>query len=134
MLHMPLRFRLAGALVAAQGPLTYTCAPPGSGTRMGIDRDGDAQLDGLDNCAAASNPGQQNFDADPLGDACDADDDADGLLDGVEITNGSNPNDPMSPGPPPVPLLPVGGQLLLGGSLLVAGARALRSRRNAPSA
>ena len=27
------------ALAASQGPLTYTCAPPGSGTRMGIDRD-----------------------------------------------------------------------------------------------
>jgi len=76
------------ALAPGQGPLTYTCAPPGSGTRMGIDRDSDAQLDGLDNCAAAANPGQQNFDADPLGDACDTDDDADGLLDSVETNTG----------------------------------------------
>jgi YVTN family beta-propeller protein len=76
------------ALAVSQGPITYTCAPPGSGTRMGIDRDSDAQLDGLDNCPAASNPGQQNFDGDPLGDACDIDDDEDGLLDAVETNTG----------------------------------------------
>src|SRR5262249_14242791 len=27
------------ALATSEGPLTYTCAPPGSGIRMGIDRD-----------------------------------------------------------------------------------------------
>ena len=36
------------ALAAQEGPLTYTCAPPGSGVRMGIDRDGDGVPDGLD--------------------------------------------------------------------------------------
>ncbi|WP_437493968.1 hypothetical protein WME75_21570 [Sorangium sp. So ce1014] len=30
----------------AGSPLTYTCAPPGSGVRMAIDRDGDGALDG----------------------------------------------------------------------------------------
>ncbi len=33
--------------LASDGPLTYTCAPPGSGRRMGIDRDLDGTLDGL---------------------------------------------------------------------------------------
>ena len=28
------------------GELTYTCAPPGSGVRLGIDRDEDGVLDG----------------------------------------------------------------------------------------
>jgi hypothetical protein len=28
------------------GELTYTCAPPGSGVRIGIDRDEDGVLDG----------------------------------------------------------------------------------------
>ena len=36
------------AHAAQDGPLTYTCAPPGSGVRMGIDRDLDGVLDGLD--------------------------------------------------------------------------------------
>jgi YVTN family beta-propeller protein len=35
------------ALATSEGPLTYTCAPPGSGVRMGIDRDLDGTPDGL---------------------------------------------------------------------------------------
>jgi hypothetical protein len=35
------------ALVTTDGPLTYTCAPPGSGVRMGIDRNLDGIPDGL---------------------------------------------------------------------------------------
>jgi DNA-binding beta-propeller fold protein YncE len=35
------------ALAVTDGPLTYTCAPPGSGTRMGIDRNLDGTPDGL---------------------------------------------------------------------------------------
>jgi hypothetical protein len=35
------------ALAATNGPLTYTCAPPGSGRRMGIDRNLDGNLDSL---------------------------------------------------------------------------------------
>jgi hypothetical protein len=93
--------------LASQGPLTYTCAPPGSGTRMGIDRDLDTRLDGLDNCPAAANLGQQDFDGDASGDVCDADDDGDGLLDTVETgtgiyvsptDTGSNPLDSDSDG------------------------------------
>jgi hypothetical protein len=74
--------------LVSQGPLTYTCAPPGSGTRMGIDRDSDTRLDGLDNCPAAANLDQQDFDGDAQGDVCDADDDGDGLLDTVETGTG----------------------------------------------
>ncbi|HSN99291.1 MAG TPA: hypothetical protein VLS89_13440 [Candidatus Nanopelagicales bacterium] len=47
---------LLRALVAMSGgALTYTCAPPGSGARMGIDRDLDGALDG-DEVAAGSDP------------------------------------------------------------------------------
>jgi len=82
-------------LASSQGPLTYTCAPPGSGTRMGIDRDEDSVLDGVDNCPAVDNLDQQDTDADLDGDACDADDDGDGLLDEVESDSGIfvGPND-----------------------------------------
>ena len=42
------------ALATTAGPLTYTCAPPGSGVRMGIDRDRDGILDGLDRCPSTA--------------------------------------------------------------------------------
>ena len=83
------------ALAATEGPLTYTCAPPGSGTRMGIDRDEDTVLDGLDNCPAADNLDQLDTDGDSAGNVCDLDDDGDGLLDAVETDTGTfvDPND-----------------------------------------
>jgi hypothetical protein len=41
--------------LAIAAPVTYTCAPPGSGVRMGIDRDGDGHRDG-DEVLAGSDP------------------------------------------------------------------------------
>jgi hypothetical protein len=43
------------ALAGSEGPLTYTCAPPGSGDRMALDRDEDQVLNGLDSCPVAPN-------------------------------------------------------------------------------
>ena len=51
--------------------LTYSCVPPGSGARIGIDRDEDAVLDGDDNCPARANPNQADVDGDGTGDGCD---------------------------------------------------------------
>jgi DNA-binding beta-propeller fold protein YncE len=51
--------------------LTYTCAPPGSGTRIGLDRDADGELDADDNCPGNAPGGQADPDQDGLGAACD---------------------------------------------------------------
>jgi len=51
--------------------LTYTCVPPGSGIRIGIDRDEDGVLDLDDSCPAHANADQADGDGDLVGDACD---------------------------------------------------------------
>jgi DNA-binding beta-propeller fold protein YncE len=51
--------------------VTYTAAPPGSGYRMGINRDLDNRLDALDNCPAVPSDDQTDSDDDGLGDVCD---------------------------------------------------------------
>jgi hypothetical protein len=47
--------QLLGLLDDATPALTFTCVPPGSGWRIGIDRDGDGYADG-DEIALGSNP------------------------------------------------------------------------------
>ncbi len=48
------------------------------------DTDLDRVCDRNDNCVTTSNPSQLNTDADSLGDACDSDDDNDGLVDTID--------------------------------------------------
>ena len=52
--------------------MTFSCVPPGSGQRMGINRDRDALFDSLDNCPGVPNDDQLDADGNLLGDACDA--------------------------------------------------------------
>jgi len=62
----------------------------GAGFWYGIDKDGDAIPDPVDNCPDAANAGQENFDADAMGDVCDPDDDND--LD-PDVTDPDDDND-----------------------------------------
>ncbi|HEX7763001.1 MAG TPA: thrombospondin type 3 repeat-containing protein [Cellvibrio sp.] len=57
------------------------------------DSDADGVHDLQDNCINVANSDQADFDADNLGDMCDADDDNDGLPDTVETALGLNPRD-----------------------------------------
>jgi hypothetical protein len=65
------------------------------------DIDGDGLVDTADNCPTVSNPDQANHDVDVLGypddglgDACDPDDDNDGMPDTYELAKSFDPRDP----------------------------------------
>jgi DNA-binding beta-propeller fold protein YncE len=62
---------LKGLASTAGQEVTFTAVPPGSGQRIGIDRDFDGDLNGLDNCPDTSNGSQSDLDVDVVGDACD---------------------------------------------------------------
>ncbi|MAY35178.1 MAG: hypothetical protein CMN84_03655, partial [Spongiibacteraceae bacterium] len=58
---------------------------------LAADDDGDGIANGMDNCPATANEDQLDTDGDQRGDACDLDDDNDGLLDEDEATKDTNP-------------------------------------------
>jgi hypothetical protein len=58
---------------------------------IGLDTDGDGLLFASDNCPVSANPDQADLDGDHAGDACDPDQDGDGLSDALEASIGSDP-------------------------------------------
>ncbi len=78
--------------------ITYTCTPAGSGNRMGLDRDQDTLLDGVE-----TNTGVFVSAADTGTDPALEDTDADGFNDDVEVAGGYDPTNPLDyPGAPPL--------------------------------
>lgn len=67
------------ALIAINAAVVVAQTDPGCDTAIDIDCDG--VPDATDNCLYAYNPGQEDADGDSLGDACDVDDDDDGVSD-----------------------------------------------------
>jgi len=57
------------------------------------DDDGDGIGDSNDNCTTVANPNQHDTDSDGQGDACDYDDDNDGMPDDFEVSYGFDQND-----------------------------------------
>jgi sugar lactone lactonase YvrE len=83
-------------------PVTFTCVPPGSGHRIGVDRDEDGVLNQLDNCPALLNPGQADLDLDRVGDLCDrCPSDADASQRDTDADGTGDACDPQCPDMPP---------------------------------
>ena len=85
------------ALAVSEGPITYTCVPPGSGVRMALNRDGDNFFDGLDNCPSVADNSQTDGDNDGIGNVCDPVFDPDSDGDGWPDNNDNCP-DVSNPG------------------------------------
>jgi LPXTG-motif cell wall-anchored protein len=106
--------------------ITYTAVPPGSGMRIGVDRDDDALLDGVE-----TNTGVFVDEGDTGTNPLMPDTDGDGFEDGIEVLSGTDPNDPLDFPAPQVPLLDTPLALLLGAVLLATAGFVLRRRRSA---
>jgi hypothetical protein len=113
------------ALAGSDGPLTYTCVPPGSGHRLALDRDLDTLFNGVE-----TNTGTF-VDANDTGtNPALTDTDGDGFDDDVEVNGAppTDPNDPLDFPGAPVPALSLLGVGILATSILLAAAFGTRRR------
>ena len=89
------RGQLKSLAASGLATFTFTCVPPGTGERLGLDRDEDGSWDWLESVAGT--------------DPADPDSDGDGYLDGAEAGLGGNPlvaDGRLSDGAPPAVLQP----------------------------
>ncbi len=105
--------------------LTYTAVPPGSGVRMGIDRDEDNLPNGVETNSGVFVDGNDTGTNPAL-----ADTDGDGFDDDVEVLSGTDPNNPLD-FPGSVPALGSWPAFVLGVGLLIAMRVGLRRMRAA---
>ena len=101
--------------------LTYTAVPPGSGVRMGIDRDEDSLGNGVE-----TNTGVFVGPNDTGTNPALADTDGDGFDDGFEVALGSDPTNPLST--PNVPSLGVVPAVVTSGLLVLSAGYGFRRR------
>ena len=115
------------ALASSEGPLTFTAVPPGSGRRIGIDRDRDTLLDGVEtDTGVFLGPGDTGTNP------ALADTDGDGFDDGREVARGSDPTDPLSFPAAHLPALQGPAALAYPLLLLAVAVGALRRRQRSP--
>ncbi len=100
--------------------VTYTCVPPGSGSRTALDRDEDELLNGVE-----TNTGTFIDPFDTGTDPTLTDTDGDGFDDGLEVQFGSDPNNRNSVPNLQVPALSTLGLALLIGCVLCSGVRSI---------
>ena len=118
---------LRGLASSAGQEVTWTCAPPGSGNRMALDRDEDLLRNGVE-----TGTGVFVSAADTGSDPALKDTDGDGFDDGDEVLNwNSDPNDPNDPNAKEVPSVGALGLSVLAGALGLVGLRTGRRRGTA---
>jgi ELWxxDGT repeat protein len=88
------RFRLSSSGVSGTTGAVNNGEVEDYQVTIAADDDGDGVPNGEDNCPDTANPDQIDTDGNGQGDACDPDDDGDGLSDDYENANGLDPLDP----------------------------------------